>query len=60
MREFEPTAQAVLENFTIARESKMHLQFDSRLTMSFDYYLKLRDATNFESLKQLIVSDKIL
>lgn len=60
LREFEPTAQAVLQNFRNAtRENETHLQFASRLTASFDYYLKLREVIDFESLKQLIVSDKL-
>ena len=54
LREFEPTAQAVLENFTTTkRENERHLQFALQLTTSFDYYLKLREVTDFESLKQL-------
>lgn len=31
----------------------------SRLTTSWDYYVKLRNATDFKTLKQLVVSDKI-
>nr|XP_042908182.1 uncharacterized protein LOC122271326 [Parasteatoda tepidariorum] len=60
LREFEPTAQAVLENFRRAsRENETHIQFASRLTTSFDYYLNLRGVKDFETLKQLIVSDKL-
>lgn len=60
LREFEPTAQAVLENFRNAsKENETHVQLASRLTTSFDYYLKLRGVTDFETLKQLMVSDKL-
>ncbi|GBN07343.1 hypothetical protein AVEN_96605-1 [Araneus ventricosus] len=60
LREFEPTAQAVLENFRNAsKENETHMQFASRLTTSFEYYLKLRGVTDFETLKQLMVSDKL-
>ncbi|XP_055928536.1 uncharacterized protein LOC129959673 [Argiope bruennichi] len=60
LREFEPTAQAVLENFRNAsRHNETRVQFASRLMTSFEYYLKLRGVTDFETLKQLIVSDKL-
>ncbi|GFU21862.1 DUF1758 domain-containing protein [Trichonephila clavipes] len=60
LREFEPTAQAVLKNFRNAcRENETHVQFASRLTTNFDYYLKLRKVTDFDTLKELIISDKM-
>ncbi|GBM96046.1 hypothetical protein AVEN_111440-1 [Araneus ventricosus] len=60
LREFDPTAQAVLENFRNAsKENETHMQFASRLTTSSEYYLKLRGVTDFETLKQLMVSDKL-
>ncbi|GFS58204.1 uncharacterized protein TNCV_4916131 [Trichonephila clavipes] len=60
LREFEPTAQAELENFRNAcRENETHVQFASRLTTHFEYYLKLRKVTDFDTLKELIVSDKM-
>ncbi|GFT99420.1 DUF1758 domain-containing protein [Trichonephila clavipes] len=37
----------------------MHVQFASRLTTNFDYYLKLRKVTDFDTLKELIISDKM-
>ncbi|XP_055947045.1 uncharacterized protein LOC129980690 [Argiope bruennichi] len=60
LREFEPTAQAVLENFRYAtRDNETHVQFASGLMTSFEYYLKLRGVKDLETLKQLIVSDKL-
>ncbi|GFX78532.1 DUF1758 domain-containing protein [Trichonephila clavipes] len=60
LREFEPTAQAVLKNFRNAcRENETHVQFASRLTTNFDYYLKLRKVTDFDTLKELIILDKM-
>ncbi|GFY28746.1 DUF1758 domain-containing protein [Trichonephila clavipes] len=60
LREFEPTAHAVLENFRNAcRENETHVQFALRLTTNFKYYLKLRKVTDFDTLKELIESDKM-
>ncbi|GFX36816.1 integrase catalytic domain-containing protein [Trichonephila clavipes] len=61
LQEFEPTPQSCLENFKKAtrQNCESHVQFASRLTTNSEYYLKLRDVSNFEVLKQLIVSDKI-
>lgn len=61
LREFQPTPQSCLEQFrkTTRQANETHVQFASRLTTSFDYYLKLREVSNFEKLKQLIVSDKL-
>ncbi|GFX67694.1 DUF1758 domain-containing protein [Trichonephila clavipes] len=61
LQEFEPTPQSCLENFKKAtrQNCESHVQFASRLTTNWEYYLKLRNASNFEVLKQLIVSDKI-
>ncbi|GFV94093.1 integrase catalytic domain-containing protein [Trichonephila clavipes] len=61
LQEFEPTPQLCLENFkkAIRQNCESHVQFASRLTTNWEYYLKLRDVSNFEVLKQLIVSDKI-
>ncbi|GFW69843.1 integrase catalytic domain-containing protein [Trichonephila clavipes] len=60
-QEFEPTPQSCLENFKKAtrQNCESHVQFESRLTTNWEYYLKLRDVSNFEVLKQLIVSDKM-
>lgn len=35
------------------------VQFASRLATSLDYYLKLRNVRNFQTLKNLVFSDKI-
>lgn len=61
LREFQPTPQSCLEQFrkTTRQANETHVQFASRLTTSFDYYLKLREVSDFEKLKQLIVSDKM-
>ncbi|GFW29073.1 DUF5641 domain-containing protein [Trichonephila clavipes] len=61
LQEFEPTPQSCLENFKKAtrQNCESHIQFASRLTTNWECYLKLRDVSNFEVLKQLIVSDKI-
>ncbi|GFX24041.1 integrase catalytic domain-containing protein [Trichonephila clavipes] len=61
LQEFEPTPQSCLENFKKAtrQNCESHVQFASRLTTNWEYYLKLRNVSNFEVLKQLIVSDKI-
>ncbi|GBN56105.1 hypothetical protein AVEN_110858-1 [Araneus ventricosus] len=61
LREFEPTPQVSLENFrkTQRQTNETYMQFASRLTTSWDYYLKLRNVSDFETLKKLVVSDKI-
>lgn len=61
LREFEPTPQSCLERFrkTTKQANETHVQFSSRLISSFDYYLKLREVSSFEKLKELIVSDKL-
>ncbi|GFV42688.1 DUF1758 domain-containing protein [Trichonephila clavipes] len=61
LQEFEPTPQSCLENFKKAtrQNCESHVQFASRLITNWEYYLKLRNVSNFEVLKQLIVSDKI-
>ncbi|GFX31255.1 uncharacterized protein TNCV_2027561 [Trichonephila clavipes] len=41
-------------------EIETHVQFASRLTTNFEYYLKLRKVTDFDTLKDFIVSDKML
>ncbi|GBN50878.1 hypothetical protein AVEN_270062-1 [Araneus ventricosus] len=61
LREFVPTPQVSLENFrkTQRQTNETYMQFASRLTTSWDYYLKLRNVSDFETLKKLVVSDKI-
>ncbi|GFY34972.1 uncharacterized protein TNCV_155491 [Trichonephila clavipes] len=50
LQEFEPTPQSCLENFKKATRQtcESHVQFASRLTTNWEYYLKLRDVSNFE------------
>ncbi|GBM09749.1 hypothetical protein AVEN_101796-1 [Araneus ventricosus] len=61
LKEFEPTSQECLSNFKKAQRlpSETYVQFASRLCASFDYYCQLRKVTDFKSLCDLIVSDKI-
>ncbi|GBN86073.1 hypothetical protein AVEN_152426-1 [Araneus ventricosus] len=61
LKEFEPTPQECLSNFKKAQRlpSETYVQFASRLCASFDYYCQLRKVTDFRSLCDLIVSDKI-
>lgn len=61
LREYEPTPQACLEQFRKAtrQQNETWVQFASRLKTSWDYYLKLRKVSDFETLNQLIFADKI-
>ncbi|GBO43594.1 hypothetical protein AVEN_19104-1 [Araneus ventricosus] len=61
LKEFEPTPQACLENFRKAKRNsgETHIQFVSRLTSTWEYYCKLRKVEDYESLKELIISDKL-
>ncbi|GBO05722.1 hypothetical protein AVEN_229881-1 [Araneus ventricosus] len=61
LKEFEPTPQECLSNFKKAQRlpSETYVQFASRLCASFDYYCQLRKVTDFRSLCDLIVSDRI-
>ncbi|GFT34778.1 DUF1758 domain-containing protein [Trichonephila clavipes] len=51
LQEFEPTLQSCLENFKKAtrQNCESHVKFASRLTTNWEYYLKLRDVSNFEN-----------
>lgn len=61
LREFQPTAQSCLEDFraTTRQLNETYVQFASRLTTSWNYYLKLRNVSDFKTLNHLIVSDKL-
>ncbi|GBN01885.1 hypothetical protein AVEN_188503-1, partial [Araneus ventricosus] len=61
LKEFERTPQACLENFRKAKRNsgETHIQFVSRLTSTWEYYCKLRKVEDYESLKELIISDKL-
>ncbi|GFX27298.1 uncharacterized protein TNCV_3341101 [Trichonephila clavipes] len=51
LQEFEPTPQSCLENFKKAtrQNCESHVQFASRLTTNWEYYLKLRNVSNIEN-----------
>ncbi|GBO13896.1 hypothetical protein AVEN_63640-1 [Araneus ventricosus] len=61
LKEFEPIPQAFLENFRKAKRNsgETHIQFISRLISTWEYYSKLRKVGDYESLKDLIISDKL-
>jgi hypothetical protein len=61
LNQFEPTPQECLNNFKKAQKSpsESYVQFASRLSASFDYYCQLRKVKDFQSLCELIVSDRI-
>lgn len=61
LREYEPSPQCCLDNFRKAkrRSNETHMQFMTRLVTTFEYYCELRKAKDFETLKQLIVADKM-
>lgn len=61
IREFQPNPQSCLEQFrkTQRQPNETYVQLASRLTTSWDYYLKLKNVKDFETLNQLLISDKI-
>ncbi|GBN85711.1 hypothetical protein AVEN_22818-1 [Araneus ventricosus] len=61
LREFEPTPLACLQNFQKAKrlQNETHVQFASRLATVWEQYCTLRDVKDLETLKELIVSDKL-
>ncbi|GFX18468.1 retrovirus-related Pol polyprotein from transposon opus [Trichonephila clavipes] len=62
LKEYEPSPPKIcLENFRKAKRNsdETFSQFASRLTSMWLYYCKLREANDFESVKQLIVADKM-
>ncbi|GFX42106.1 retrovirus-related Pol polyprotein from transposon 297 [Trichonephila clavipes] len=62
LREFQPTAQECLLNFRKAKRQadETHVQFATRLSAMFKYYLKIRNVVDFKSLVYLMISDKFL
>ncbi|GFY02721.1 retrovirus-related Pol polyprotein from transposon 297 [Trichonephila clavipes] len=62
LREFQPTAQECLLNFRKAKRQadETHVQFATRLSAMFKYYLKIRNVVDFKSLVDLMISDKFL
>lgn len=61
LRKLEPTLLAWLQNFRKARRTvdENHVQFPSRLATSWEHYCNLREVKDFNSLRDLIKSDKI-
>lgn len=62
LKEFQPSAESILEGFLSAKRMKNenHMQFSSRLRANWDFYCELKKVSDFESLKELIVSDRLL
>ncbi|GFT02647.1 transposon Tf2-6 polyprotein [Trichonephila clavipes] len=61
LREFQLTPRECLYSFKNAVKSsgETYIQFAARLTANFQYYCSLRKANSFESLCDLIISDKL-
>ncbi|GFV49280.1 retrovirus-related Pol polyprotein from transposon opus [Trichonephila clavipes] len=61
LREFQLTPRECLNSFKNAVKSsgKTYIQFAARLTANFQYYCSLRKVNSFESLCDLIISDKL-
>ena len=61
LKEFQPTAHECLNYFRSAQKlpSENFVQFASRLSANFEYYCQLRKVTDFKSLCELIVADKM-
>ncbi|GFT00102.1 retrovirus-related Pol polyprotein from transposon opus [Trichonephila clavipes] len=61
LREFQLTPRECLNSFKNAGKSsgETYIQFAARLTANFQYYCSLRKVNSFESLCDLIISDKL-
>ncbi|GFV87748.1 transposon Tf2-6 polyprotein [Trichonephila clavipes] len=61
LREFQLTPRECLNSFRNAAKSsgETYIQFAASLTANFQYYCSLRKVNSFESLCDLIISDKL-
>ncbi|GFV01367.1 uncharacterized protein TNCV_2125931 [Trichonephila clavipes] len=61
LREFQVTPRECLNSFKNAVKSSgnTYIQFAARLTANFQYYCSLRKVNSFESLYDLLISDKL-
>ncbi|GFX49449.1 integrase catalytic domain-containing protein [Trichonephila clavipes] len=61
LRDFQLTPRECLNSFKNAVKSsgETYIQFAARLTANFQYYCSLRKVNSFESLCDLIISDKL-
>lgn len=61
LQQFQPNSTETLINFRRAQRlpNETHVQFASRLAVSFTYYLELRKATTKDDIIQLMISDKL-
>ncbi|GFU02749.1 retrovirus-related Pol polyprotein from transposon opus [Trichonephila clavipes] len=62
LREFQVTPRECLNSFkknAVKSSGETYIQFAARLTANFQYYCSLRKVNSFESLCDLLISDKL-
>ncbi|GFT01216.1 transposon Tf2-6 polyprotein [Trichonephila clavipes] len=61
LREFQITPRECLNSFknAVTSSGETYIQFAARLTANFQYYCSLRKVNSFESLCDLLISDKL-